>query len=1194
MPNFNRDQRAAIEAENPDLLVSAAAGSGKTTVMVERIVQNLLRNPERHLNEMLVITFTREAARSMRRKLEESLTRAAGEGSREAVIALEEMESAQISTIHSFCRQVIAEGFHIVDIDSQVRVCEENESDRMFERSYYTAVERLLENSDGGQSGVERQLVRALMADFSQKRLLDSCRELYRVLMGIPEPMQHLEQAIERVTLPTEEHPWAQEVMSSVLLDLTGLDPLLARMEQSADRPDCPPAVSAGLVQDRAAVDSLNQALEELGPHPDIKHLKDLCRQTLDQMKTITARGLNAEQKEWYEGFKKLREQMKNKPRGILPRAIQNLEELENPLVPDDHRRIQRQLRGLEALLKQVMICFREEKQQANVMDFSDMEQLTYQLMTDEEHPEVRQSMTERYREIYVDECQDVSAIQDAIIQSLHSPGTSLFLVGDIKQSIYRFRHAEPGLFMHYRDTFLDEAQAEKRRIFFRDNYRSSEPVVDAVNAVFENSMDRSVNELDYETGDHLVANVTGRNEPVELLLVRKNAESPETRDMLEAQCRIVAERIRDLVSEQGGFMLRDICILMRSTSADAPKVVDMLKQMHIPCFYDGAQNYYGLTEVSAFLALLGVIDNIHQDTELITALKQVPFLFSDQDLAWIRMQAPGQGVPFAEAFLLCARRGSSDLDRRCKDVLDQVETWQLNASVMLPSDFIWSLMRETGYYMICGAYPDGRLRQGNLDTLYQKALDMQKRGILKLRDFLAEIHEITLRGGGDGDSPKAMGETDNEVRIMTMHKSKGLEFPVVFLMNLSRGLAGKDKVPGLYVDLSTAAGRNSLGVYMQAVNRHKHTKRDTYGKTAFSVRRKKDELSEQTRLLYVAMTRAMEKLCLVGTFTDDQVLQWREHGRKHRIWASASMLDLVMPAVDQALGAPDYREGMEMDSGPWKAKVYKPLAMVEEEIEKPDHEILLRIARAEASEGWKEMLDQWNTSRGTPQAVQTSVSSLVRNEKLHVRFVSDHDLTETMRQKSQPEPVMPNYVLDREATVPEFMAERTMDASEIGTANHHVLHLFDLARMKETDDLLMEILLQIREMVSDGRISQEESDAVNPDVMARFFSSDLGQRMLKADLIRREWPFLMRFENKGPTLIQGIVDVLFQEGDHLVILDYKTDHVTRANVMVPKHQSQLNWYRMAVEALTGLPVSAMYLVALRDGSCLEVPRIDP
>ncbi len=1198
MPEFNPDQLQAIQATNPDLLISAAAGSGKTTVMVERIIQSLIHQKDLRISNMLVITFTRDAARSMKRKLEEGLIKAASGGNPEAALALEEMETAQISTIHAFCRQVIQEGFHVVDVDAQARVCEGNESDRLFDKAYFQAVENVL-HSDGGASDCEkRHCVRELMADFSQKDIQTIVRELHTVLMGIPNPLEHLKKAIEQVTLPPEQHPWVREVVLSKVRDLMILPELVEKMVSLAGQAECPDAVRDFVERERDGLDRLSTELEAKGNEISLGDLRSLLIRTIGDGKhsiSRRSRTLSDEAAELCERFDKVRKKIFLKE-GLLQKCLDELDRMESPQTAEDHIRIRRELEAVGILLEEIEKCFRSEKKAANVIDFSDMEQMTYQLMTDSEHPEVRLSMLERYKAIYVDECQDVSAIQDAIIQSLHGEGTQLFMVGDIKQSIYRFRHAEPALFMEYRDTYQDAEDAPRRRIFFRDNYRSAEPVVDAVNQVFEHSMSRDVNELDYEEGDRLRPNVRGAFGPVDLLLIPEDVEEPETDDDLEAQCFAASEKIRALVEGREGraYRFSDICILMRSAKTSAPKAVDYFKRMHIPCRYDGAQEYFGLNEVSIFLSLLNVIDNYDQDVELITALKHVPFSMTDEEMARIRTRHPEKNVSFAAAVRLCAELDSDPLGLKCRDFLRQIEAWQLRASVQMPADFLWHLMRETGFYAICGAYPDGRLRQCNLDTLYQKVLDMQKRGILKLRDALTEIRLI--RSGEDGGVIlRSSGGADNEVRIMTMHGSKGLEFPVVILMDLGKGLSVRGGKPEkICIDMSTAQNQKPLGVYLPAVNQRRHTKRNTCGKTAFQYRTKKNDLAEGTRLLYVAMTRAMEKLVLIGTYKEKDREVWSGRQKENRIWASGSMLDLIMPAVMHTFPDLELREGVCAEKMPWRVEMSLPHAVQEAEFSEPEEEIRRRIARAEATEDWEEMRRAWENAPGEPQSVKTSVSSLVRNEAMKIRFVSEGDMKESRVNKSLPVMRMPAFLLDKDPPVPEFMAEKSMEAAERGTAHHHFLRILDLSAIAKAENVPEELEHQKERLLQEGKISAEEADALELNPMACFFTSELSHRMLQSPHVRREWGFSLRFRDQGATVVQGIIDVLFTEEDHLVILDYKTDHDASREGLIQRHSKQLNWYRKAAEQLTGMRVEELYLVALRTGDVFQVPIVEP
>ncbi|MBQ7487098.1 MAG: UvrD-helicase domain-containing protein, partial [Clostridia bacterium] len=1041
--------------------------------------------------------------------------------------------------------------------------------------------------------------VQALLGAFNSDELLSICRSLYSALMGIPDPFERLHELIEHIDLPLERQPWAMEILSAVRMDLYGIASLLEREAEAAnalpDRPD----VAATAEADRAVLEPL---ISGLGEADSVEALHDLIVSSGEQMPKLKAqRGMSDEEKEKYAVFKDIRGGIKGKG-SILGTAAADLGEVMNTAQIRDNLKIQEELRGLEILITELAARFRAGKQAENLIDFSDMEQMTYRLMTDGEHPEIRENLQSTFTDIYVDESQDISAIQNAIIQAVHNEANRLFMVGDVKQSIYRFRHAEPRLFMHFRDTYSMDADAESRKIYFQDNYRSSMNVIASVNEVFTLAMDRMVNELDYEKGDYLIANKPGEFGQTEILLICPDpVEKLNAQQMLEAQCVAVARKIEALIASNDTpkpdppYRYSDIAILLRSVRTEAPRMVEIFKQLHVPVYYDGAMNYYGLSEVAMFLALLNTIDNMHQDIPLLSTLRQAPFYLTDRDLQTIRMQAPGN-VPFYTAFERCTMNKETDIGRRCDEIFWQLQEWKLRAGTMKASEFIWQLLRETGFYAVCGAYPDGRLRQNNLDMLYQKALDMEQRGIYRLSGFLEQISAVIARGQKDSDSPVAASDADNCVRLMTMHKSKGLEFRAVILMNLSKDLRKKATKDMLRIDISQGdEDRPALGLYLPAVNLEKNTRRNTFGKTAFDRRAVRNEIAEQTRLMYVAMTRAMEKLIMIGTYKEGDVELWRETNRISRIWRTRSLLDMVMPAILGKVQLP--LPGETVETGPWKLTVEYPQRLSKSDTDVQSDAFTERL-QAALDEQNPALLTQWNLAEPAQYPIKTSVSSMVRTQAQPGGtgyYQRTEDVEETLVEKRKPESVLVSFRLDETPGKPKFMEMRKPTAADRGVATHRFLRLLDLSAASGVPEAELPAQLRawIAQMTGDGILQEQEARIIDVDGVSMFICSPLGRRLCAAGSVHREWPFTYRISEETGTIIQGVIDAAFIEAGEWVLIDYKTDHDTAPERFIVRHQQQMNWYREAIEHLTGKPVQEMWLFALRSGQAHPVPKTE-
>ncbi len=1170
MPKFNASQREAIEARNQKILVSAAAGSGKTTVMVEKIRETLIRNPEASVSQFLVITFTRDAARNMKDKLRDLLEQASLSGVEQASRALSEIETASISTIHSFCTQLLKEYNDNTGAAVNPRVLKDAEKTRMMDESFSDAAEQIFSDKVR-YTPEDRKAVGFLMTAFRPDEIGKMVRDLYAVLMGIPDPFGSLARIVRE--LPVAR--WNAEIAAAVDLDVLGLEECVRREEELLKHPLALPACLDTAREDNDLVTSF---LETYGQAETPEEKCSLLRSAVAAFgRSPAARGLDEGTKAWKKEFDDVRNAMKG-TKGILAGALKRLEALSDEKNDRLNAVVRQELRGLELLLRETADQYEQRKLEAGAIDYADMEQIAYRIISD---PEKREELLARYRYIYVDECQDVSGIQDAIIQSLSGPGHQLFMVGDIKQSIYGFRHAEPERFERKRRDYSDDAEAPERRIFFMDNYRSCKSVVDAVNAVFREAMDRRITDMDYIREDNLRCNVEGDFGPVDVVLVRRGEEDAEK---LEAQCEAAGRCILSLVTpaaEAGSrehYRFRDIVILLRTARGTASVVVDHLKKMHIPAMYEGAPDFFGLAEVKSFLALLTVIDNLHNDSALAGALVNTPFLFSAEDLAEIRLQK-NEYAPFYEAFEFCAARNTEPVDLRCRQVADQLAAWRKASENMSVPDFVWWLLRETGIYASRGAYPDGKARQANLDALYQRALDGRRAGNMRLSDFIADLREARETRQADSDDPPALGPGDDFVRVMTMHKSKGLEFPVVILLDLQRSIRRKRTDEKLRMDVS------SLGLYLPAVRRGKNSVMDSQGREAFDLRALRKNISETTRLLYVAMTRSMQKLCLVGSFREGDEKRWTVPGRAFRIWKTESMLDMVMPAVLQrvALPSPDQSACDSL----WRLSCVSGKAIADS-AETDD----ARDTRLEEALSSAEPLRMFLPERAMPVPLKTSVTTLTHR----FTVLSEDDTVETLGDKRLSEDSVRTFRLASAPSRPAFLEEEASSAggAGVGTATHRFIRLLSLEEFrKEGADADRVVRAEMARLKAERVLTEEEASMVRLPGVVSFFRSGLGRRMLESADVRREASFTLRPDPRSPTMVQGIVDCAFREDGEWVLIDYKTDRDADPETFVPRHEMQMNWYREALERLTRVRVKEMWLFALRVGRAYPVERRD-
>jgi len=1166
MPKWTPQQQQAIDARNRTILVSAAAGSGKTAVLIERIVQ-LIREGYQ-IDRMLIVTFTKAAAAEMRQRLNKRLTREAAADPEVMGRALDVLESTEISTIHAFCQKVLRNNFQAVGIDPMVRACDEQLRKALFDEAWLDAFNALLE--DGTHAGFMD-----LAEAWDQARLQEMTAQVYDFLMSLPAPFDWLDRAVDAINVQLiERHPWFRLLWQHARLQIEGISQILQAMQNMMEEPDAVEIRRETLQADMEAYEQLLTLDWQVLPEVQS------ALNGFTMAKAKTARNTTDEQKAWLKRFGKHRDDIKATVKAMAEVLTVDEEQAEKEL-----NMIQLHMSGLAALTKRTHELFLAKKEQQHVIDFSDMEQFTMDVLMQEGY---RKALQAEYDHIFVDECQDVSQVQDAILHAIHSENNCMFMVGDVKQSIYRFRKADPTLFLHRMRTYHDDEDAKTRRIFLQKNFRSRTNVLEATNQVFREAMRPAVTELTYEPEDELVCGRETENDPpVEMhLLDLSPGEDGEQIEALEAEAKIVVDRIHALLNEQfddgdglRNYTYRDMVILLSVASNTAPRLVELLGSQGIPVFYDGAASYYSLPEIQSIKSLLMVLDNPKQDIPLLSALKMPPFSLSEEQLAAVRTCKMGRDVPFHEAFMACCE-GEDALADKCREIQRQLDEWRFEAEVMRLSDFVWHVLRDSGYYAAVGALPKGELRQANLRMLYQRALQFEQEGGETLTDFLRMTDQQS--SGDDRMSAKMLGENENLVRIMTMHKSKGLEFPVVFCMQMSGGLHKPYRGEVLL--------HTNLGVALPYVNRALNVKRKTIADEAFKVQRELDEKAERARLLYVAMTRARERLIMVGCCREKDRDTWTLPKSDYRVWKARSMTDWIMQGVCAQEIHKLSTDGVDTPN-PWKIHNWSNCEGIS--VDNPVDKVCVKDWLQQELHALPEGdFSSWEDMDKTEafEPLKTSVSAVAKKAVMNDPMPLTDAEEEAETKREQEEIVSPLRLSELPAR-PAFMEEKQLSGAERGTLVHRALSLIPLASLRAGEDLARQVHQAVHEMVEREIFTAQELLALNMRGVTAYFRSELGQRMLRSGLVKREWGFNLVLNEASGTLLQGVIDCAFLEDGEWVLVDYKTDRISDEAAFCERYAMQLEWYARALERITSTPVKEMWLYAIGQGRAYPISR---
>ncbi|MDD3214500.1 MAG: UvrD-helicase domain-containing protein, partial [Eubacteriales bacterium] len=845
---FTEAQWAAIQATNPAVLVSAAAGSGKTRVLIEHIV-HLIREQGLSIDRMLIVTFTRAAAAEMRERLQDRLAQAATDD-RAMRKQAELLETAQISTLHSFCQKLTREYFQTVDIDPQAMLGDETICANLRSLAKADALDTLYENAANGDTDAK-----TLTDKFEEAQIDAMLSDLYPFLMSLPDPFGWMETcAAKRYTdADLSVGLMAETLFADCGLLLSGARELAEHSLLLGERPLCPDAYQKTIRSDLEAVQALHESAA--GGLPMVIAAANAFK--LERLPTV--RGLEGEEAAIRDEYKKNRDEIKALIKQVaahLPQDAQKAIGHMNAMQPA--------LVALAGTVKALDDNYAARKRERNLIDYHDLERMALRILS---VPAIREEVSARFDAVFVDEYQDISSVQEAILNALRrnvsreteGPRQRYFYVGDVKQSIYRFRQADPTLFMQKARDFLPEEGAENRRITLNANFRSRETVLAAVNRVFERTMRADVTEIDYDDEARLYpGNPSAGDPPVTLHLFNRHVKADE-RIRLQAYaiareiCKRVGKPTTDREGNPAGVLrYRDIAVLGPKMKGVSEVLQRALGEMGIPVYCEDQGSAMESEEITQALNHLRLMDNIADDLALLGCLRGPAVGMDERDLAEIRLRKP-------DGSYLSAVRGAAAendaLGERCSQALAMLAHERFLLMEMPLDEYLWGWLNRSGLYAFYGCQNGGALRQANLRMLCQKAGEHVKRRGGGLHDFLGGVEAKTTEH--DKASPTVLSPWEDVVRVMTIHKSKGLEFPLVFVMGLEESFQRRNG--------SSLALHPRLGVALPYINEEARTRDDTLLKAAIDLRAKAEERAERARLLYVAMTRAREELILLG-----------------------------------------------------------------------------------------------------------------------------------------------------------------------------------------------------------------------------------------------------------------------------------------------------------------------------------------
>jgi len=847
----------------------------------------------------------------------------------------------------------------------------------------------------------------------------------------------------------------------------------------------------------------------------------------------------------------------------------------------DDLNRTHRDALYLCRLVEEFDRIYKEKKQGKGLIDFSDIEHYALAALSREE---AAAEYRNKFEYIFIDEYQDSNIVQETLIGKIKREN-NLFMVGDVKQSIYKFRLAEPEIFIAKYEAFRENENEFDVKLDLNKNFRSKSRIIEAVNDVFAQIMQKDLSGLEYDDDAALCQGQPYSGELdylVELHLaddmqIEDMSVDEEIREMKKVE--IEAFTAAQIIRETRGRMIydmkkgverpitnRDIVILLRSAKGYAEIYYEVLMKEGIPAFVDACDGYFDTLEVEVFLNLLRVVDNRKQDIPLLSVLRSPVFGFTVEEM--IRIRIFKKEGPYHQAFMEYSRSGEeAALREKCAATLSRIDRWKKEAPLMPLEDFLWMLIRETGYYEYIGGIPGGSQRQANLRALVDKAIQFQSSQLKGLFSFISYIEAIKKRNVPMGQV-KLLGENDDVVRIMTIHKSKGLEFPVVLVGGLGKRFNQES-------DTYQVSLHKEIGLGIRFVDKENSCYKKTLVQTAIDQKRRRESMAEELRILYVAFTRAMDKLVLLGTVRDIDSAMARYAVRGDGDFSGArSYLDFLIPALGKT----------NIICRKWNRK---DISFRKEESGHKKNEIL-RLLSEESQEADEE-------------ALRSEIDRRLGYKYGHreaLRLKSKFAVSELSR-LGREEAVPTVAALDS----PKFTRERSkFTGAEKGTIIHKVMEKMDFRRMAEVlrdggrNEKTAAVQAFAEDLVKREFLTEEEVSAISFSKILGFFESAIGRRVCKADKLYREVPFNIMKEISGEKIIiQGVIDCYFEEKGKYILLDYKSDYVSdredesEIKRIAEEYRMQIELYREALEKIRGITVEEAYLYLFSLGKEIRI-----
>ena len=1179
---WTSEQKKVIDLRDRDILVSAAAGSGKTAVLVERIVNRIcVDNPPVDIDRMLVVTFTKAAAAEMRERVSRAIDSLKEQKPDDENLQRQStlVHNALITTIDSFCLFVVQNNFAQLNLDPDFRIGDQAELKLMLK----DALAQVFEDNYAREDNEEFiNLIDTYSKGRNDSAVRQMVEDIYYKAGSSSWPRKWMNSLLRLYDIKSAKQLEDSEIIKEIVdYSRVLLEEAVQELTMAKDLASATPGLekyALTLSEDIALFDGMADVTGYVGMQEFLNKI------SFGRIAVI--RKFDGDEKK-KERVKSMRDATKKKVDGIKQKYFGMSIELM-------YEQLERQRPFVKELIRlslEFYDAMEAVKTRKRVFDFSDIEHFALRILVDEqtlEPTETAREFSKHFEEIMIDEYQDSNQVQEDILTAIsreHQGAGNMFMVGDVKQSIYRFRMARPELFMEKYNTYTSDDSAHQR-IDLHKNFRSRNEVLDFTNDIFYKIMAADLGNVQYDDDAALYPGASYPEETMrpELLLVDYKdedlSEIIEDGDKVQIEALLIANRIRSLM-ENGmvtdkktgqlrAVQYRDIVILSRSVATWGNTVAAVLKDCDIPAHVESNTGYFSSYEIQVILSMLRILDNPLQDIPMAAVLASPIVGMDDEELAQIR--SAFKGVSFAQAALSAMAGEDGYEDEKLKAFALVFERLRGAVADTPIHELLYRMLDETGFYRYASAMPAGKRRRQNIDMLIEMAAAYEKTSYKGLFHFVRYI-DIQQKYEIDYGEADTAGENDDVVRIMTIHKSKGLEFPVVFVSGLGKGFNTQDTKSDLVI-------HEKLGLGLVEKTKSPRTKRPSLIRNEIESRIKRENLGEELRVLYVALTRAKEKIILTGGLSNAQKSFEKYRGNVNanqpisfgQREGAGCYLDWIIPAM---LSYPDKYTVSTVDATEFAART--AMDMAANDISKA--QLIGHISAADETKA-KELAEEFDFEYAYASDI-TKKSKYSVSELKHDSMVEKYDSTEREAERpkfllEEKETYVPDFARDDEAGGASNESKEPKNAAGVnqgalrGTAVHRVMECLDFKSLCDIDTkdhvaVSAFVKKSMDEMLKKGLITDDMYRLTRPKLIEQFISSDVAARMAQADKrgdLYKEKPFVMDYEG---VLVQGIIDVFWLENDKIVLLDYKTDRVNAAKELIDRYSTQLKLYADAL-----------------------------